>query len=216
MGIPWRKWDYKNSSRLPMTYEFKNIRVVIVESSREMSELTKSVLMQFGVNDVITAQGSVDGFNAFCKHQPDLVIIDWLQEPDSGLDLTKRIRTDDRSPNRFVPIILMTGFTQKKRVIMARDSGITEFVVKPFTAKALYQKIEHIIEMPRAFVNSTRYFGPDRRRKRDESYEGGERREERKPAVALPSDKLKMQPSAVEKALEIQKRHNDKSSDKKS
>jgi two-component system chemotaxis response regulator CheY len=48
--------------------------------------------------------------------------------------------------------------------------------VKPFTAKALYQKIEHVIEKPRLFVLNDQYFGPDRRRKKDINYNGSERR----------------------------------------
>ena len=192
-----------------MTYQFQNIRVLVIESTKEMSDLTKSVLSYFGVGEVHTAYGARAGFDACCKLHPDLIIIDWLEEPDNGLELTKLIRNDDRSPNPFVPILMMTGFSQKKRVVLARDSGITEFLVKPFTAKALYQKIEHIIEVPRHFVVCDRYFGPDRRRKRDEHYDGKERRAERTKVMPYPPERLALRASAVEKAREIQKRRAD-------
>ena len=191
-----------------MAYQFKNMKVLIVESTRAMSDLTKSVLMTFGVTDIHTAFDSEDGFKKFCDLEPDLVIIDWLQEPDNGLNLTKRIRGDKCSPNPFTPIILMTGYSQKRRVLQARDSGITEFLVKPFTAKALYQRIEQIIEMPRYFVVSDRYFGPDRRRKRDTNYSGPDRRSDSQPEPFTSPERIKATLSAAEKAREILGRHS--------
>lgn len=159
-----------------MSYQFKNITVLIIESSRAMFDLTKGVLTSFGVNQVYAAYGHDDGYDAYRRMAPDLIIIDWLGEPQSGLELTRKIRKDPTSPNPFTPIILMTGYSQKSRVIKARDSGITEFLVKPFTAKALYQRIEQLIERPRSFVKCDNYFGPDRRRKRDGEYSGPDRR----------------------------------------
>ncbi|HEX2752980.1 MAG TPA: response regulator [Alphaproteobacteria bacterium] len=200
-----------------MAYQFKNMTVLIVESTRAMSDLTKSVLITFGVSDIHTAFNSEEGFKMFCELEPDLVIIDWLQEPDNGLNLTKRIRSDKRSPNPFTPIILMTGYSQKRRVLQARDSGITEFLVKPFTAKALYQRIEQIIEMPRYFVVSDRYFGPDRRRKRDANYAGPDRRSDNQPEPFSSPERIKATLSAAEKAKEILHRHsaqNDTQQDK--
>ena len=161
-----------------MSYQFKNTTVLIVESTRAMFDLTKGVLGAFGVGNMIYAHDKATGFAEFCKHNPDLVIVDWLSDPDNGLELTKQIRNDPKSPNPFVPIIMMTGYSQKKRVVMARDSGITEFLVKPFTAKTLYNRIEQIVEKPRQFVKAPEYFGPERRR-RAEDYKGAERREER-------------------------------------
>jgi CheY-like chemotaxis protein len=160
-----------------MAYQFKNISVLIVESSTAMYNITKSVLESFGVQQVHSAFGSAQGFEKFCAVKPDLVIVDWLDDPDNGIELTKKIRIDPKSPNPFTPVILMTGYSQKRRVIMARDSGITEFLMKPFTAKALYQRIEQMVEFPRSFIRTSEYFGPDRRRKKDSAgYSGPERR----------------------------------------
>lgn len=161
-----------------MQYQFKNMTVLVVESHKSMFDLTKGVLNTFGVNQIYSAFGFEEGYSNFCKINPDLMIIDWLDEPNNGLKLTKKIRADATSPNPFIPIILMTGYSQKRRVVAARDSGITEFLVKPFTAKALYQRIEQLIERPRAFVKCDAYFGPDRRRKREADYSGPERRED--------------------------------------
>ena len=159
-----------------MSYDFENITVLVVESSHAMFDLTKSVLITFGVNQIYSSYGFQQGFDTFCHINPDLIIMDWMEEPNNGLELTKRIRADSSSPNPFVPIILMTGYTLKKRVIMARDSGITTFMAKPYTAKALYKRIEQLVERPRQFVKSESYFGPDRRALRADVYKGPERR----------------------------------------
>ena len=70
------------------------------------------------------------------------------------------MRTDPASPNRYVPIILMTGFSERRRVMQARDAGVTEFLVKPFTARDLYKRLAQVIERPRQFVRSAEFFGP--------------------------------------------------------
>ena len=146
-----------------MAYDFKKISVLIVENSHAMFDLTQSVLSTFGAGKVLSAFGFQRGFDCFCEENPDLVIIDWLEEPLTGLELTKKIRTDARSPNPYVPIILMSGHSSLKRILTARDAGITSFVAKPYTARALYSRIEHLIEQPRPFVRSENFTGPDRR-----------------------------------------------------
>lgn len=167
-----------------MSYQFQNISVLVVEESREMLSLIRSVLTTFGVGRVHGALSAEEGFHVFCKEDPDILLVDWLSEPTTGLALTKRIRTDALSPNPYVPIILMTGFSQKKRVTLARDSGITEFLVKPFTSQTLFRRIQQIVERPRQFVRVNSFFGPDRRRRSDE---------EEKPPVERRAEQRKKQ-----------------------
>ena len=59
---------------------------------------------------------------------------------------------------------MLTGHTEKARVTAARDAGITEFLAKPISAKALYQRIVNVVANPRPFIKTKTYFGPDRRR----------------------------------------------------
>ena len=165
-----------------MAYKFNALNVLVVESSHAMFELTKSVLNTFGIDNVSFAYDVESGFREYCRQIPDLVVMDWLDDEETGLLLAERIRQDQQSPNPFVPIIMMTGFSQKKRVIAARDSGITEFVVKPYTAATLYSRIERIIEQPRQFVKSPDFFGPDRRRQTG-NFSGPDKRRNREEQV---------------------------------
>lgn len=155
---------------------------LVIESSREMSDITRAVLQSFGITGSYSAVGGENAFEVFCRLNPDLMIIDWLEAPYSGPELTRQIRTNPKSINPFVPVILATGYTHRRRVETARDAGITEFLAKPFTAKALYQKIERIIENPRRFVVDQSYIGPDRRHKPGEKpYAGQDRRNRSQP-----------------------------------
>jgi DNA-binding response OmpR family regulator len=75
-----------------------------------------------------------------------------------------------------VPIIMMTGHTERTRVTAARDAGITEFLAKPISAKGLYQRVYSVVAQPRPFIKTATYFGPERRRTSNAKYAGPERR----------------------------------------
>lgn len=160
-----------------MSYNFDRVRILVIEDNHPMLEICKTLLITFGVGEVLTARNGDEGFKIFCKENPDIVIADWMMHPTDGISMTRRIRNDPASPNHYAPIILMTGFSEKKRVVQARDSGVTEFLVKPFTARDLYKRIAQIIERPRQFVRSEDFFGPDRRRKADTTFKGPYKRE---------------------------------------
>lgn len=168
-----------------MSYEMHTIKVLLVEDNQAMMMLTKSLLNSFGIVKILTAPSADKGYEIFRSTNPDLVITDWMLKPRDGIDLTTKIRADETSPNHFVPIIMMTGFSEAARVIGARDSGVTEFLVKPFNARDLYRRIAQVIEKPRQFVRSEDFFGPDRRRKKSMQYVGPERRFDEKEEVFI-------------------------------
>jgi two-component system, chemotaxis family, chemotaxis protein CheY len=171
-----------------MAYDFEKVSVLVVEDNQPMLELLKTLLQTYGFKKILIARNGDDGFRMFCYERPDLVITDWMMKPVDGISLARRMRNDPGSPNQFVPIILMTGFSEKRRVMQARDAGITEFLVKPFNARDLYRRIAQIIENPRQFVRSEDFFGPDRRRKSDDYYAGPRRREEDPDAFYIDAD----------------------------
>lgn len=142
-----------------------------------MRKLMCSVLETLGVGRILTAQDGERGFDIFRTDRPDIVIADWHMEPMSGIELVNLIRTSPASPNKFAPIIMVTGYSAKPRVAEARDMGATEFLVKPFSANDLAKRIAHVINKPRDFIDAPEYFGPDRRRKAAEDYQGPRRRD---------------------------------------
>jgi len=158
-----------------MAYKFENITVLIVDKQPAIVDLIKEVLKMFGVKMILTCTDGKSGLQTFKGRKPDLMIIDWDLDSINGIEFTKTVRHDNENP--YTPIIFMTALSSIKRVAEARDSGITEFLRKPFTAQALYKRIEAIIEKPRPFVHSDEFTGPDRRRKRDKDFKGDDRRD---------------------------------------
>ncbi len=165
-----------------MVYQFKAVSILIVDDMKPMLSLTASLLKTFGFKSIYTADNPDDAFEQFCRYKPDIVLTDWQMQPYDGIELIRKIRRDPRSPNKFVPAIMMTGYSHRVRVEEARDVGVTEFLVKPFTAKDLFARIEQLIERPRQFVDDGKFFGPDRRRRRIDDYEGPKRRDEEESA----------------------------------
>ncbi|MGB0720444.1 MAG: response regulator, partial [Bdellovibrionales bacterium] len=145
-----------------MPYKLDSVKILLVDDLQPFIEVTASVLNIFGFQNIVTARNGQEGFEVFKKEHPDLVITDWQMEPVNGLEMTKLIRTDPQSPDPFVPILVMTGYSSRIRVETARDHGMTEFIVKPFSSKDLYMRIKQIIEKPRQFVDADTFFGPDR------------------------------------------------------
>jgi len=163
-----------------MAYNFTKVDVLVVESTPEMFKLFKTVLAMLDVpsQNIDSAYSAEEGFEKFCKKNHDIVITDWLDNPDKGIELLKTIRTHKKSPNAFVPVIMTAGSSHFSRVIRSRDAGVSEYLVKPFAAESLAIRITRVIENPRDFVVSDAYTGPERRI-RDVEYDGDDRRVEK-------------------------------------
>ena len=71
---------------------------------------------------------------------------------------------------------VITGHSERWRVMEARDAGVTEFIAKPLTAKAVIDRVNAVIFRPRPFIRTPTFFGPDRRRRADPTYQGPWRR----------------------------------------
>ncbi len=155
----------------------ERLKVLIVDDNHHMINVTRTILRGFGLKDFFEASGASEAFTIVCNTPIDLIITDFAMEPVNGCEFTKMIRTAEDSPNHFVPIIMLTAYAERAKVEAARDAGVTEFCAKPITPTDLYRKVCGVINTPRSFVRTSVYFGPDRRRRRDENYQGKERRE---------------------------------------
>lgn len=130
-----------------------------------MRLLLRSILNAFRFDKVREADNVADAFKLLQRGTVDFAILDWHMIPMDGLDFIRLVRTAKDSPNPYLPIIMLTGHTELERVMEARDAGANEVMAKPVSPRALMSRIVSIIEHPRPFVRSNRYFGPDRRRK---------------------------------------------------
>jgi len=149
-----------------MSDYLQQISILIVDDQDFIRSILRQMLGVLGAKDMHDALDGEEAWEVASTVNPDLIIADWEMKPVNGIDFALRIRNDKDSPNPYIPIIMMTGHSDMKHVIAARDSGINEFVTKPVAAKALFDRIVNVIENPRNFVRTERYFGPDRRRRR--------------------------------------------------
>ena len=155
---------------------FEKLKALIVEDNAHMRSLLRALLNSVGIKEIAEAAHGGAALQILRERKSDLVLSDLAMKPMDGLEFTRQVRNADASPNPFVPIIMITGHTEKHRVEAARDAGVTEFLAKPITAANLFARIAEIVERPRAFVRCESYFGPDRRRRMIEDYAGPWRR----------------------------------------
>lgn len=155
---------------------FGRLKALIVEDNAHMRSLLRALLNSIGIKDISEAAHGGTAIEILRERKCDLVLTDLAMKPMDGLEFSRHVRTSEKSPNPFVPIIMITGHTEKHRVEAARDAGVTEFLAKPITAANLFARIAEIVERPRAFVKCDSYFGPDRRRRTIEDYAGPWRR----------------------------------------
>ena len=160
-----------------MPLKLDNISILIIEDTGPMRKLVTVILQSLGAKKIFFAENGEQGYAEYKKLNPDIIITDWLMQPVDGAEFVRMVRNRADSPNRTVPIIMMTGFNATTRVMKARDEGVTEFLIKPFTASDLAKRLAYVINRPRDFIQAPEYFGPDRRRRDSERPHDQERRQ---------------------------------------
>jgi two-component system, chemotaxis family, chemotaxis protein CheY len=121
----------------------KSTPILVVDDYRTMVRIVRNLLQQLGFANVDDAS---DGASALAKLREQtfgLVISDWMMEPMSGLELLEQIRADPKL--RALPFIMITAENRKERVARAEQAGADGFIVKPFTAEALSDRIAAVM-----------------------------------------------------------------------
>lgn len=155
---------------------FDHLKAMVVEDNVHMRTLLRSLLQALGIKNVYEASNGTEAFVILRDKRPDIILSDLSMKPVDGIAFTREVRHAPESPNPYIPIIMITGHTERHRVEAARDAGVTEFLAKPITAQNLFLRIAEIVERPRPYVRCEQFFGPDRRRRVEEHYSGPYRR----------------------------------------
>ena len=159
-----------------MAYDLSQLFVMVVDDNEHARALVRTILHTLGVRNLKLCEGAEAALDELATFPADIVVTDWEMQGMSGVELTKRLRTDADSPNPYIPVIMMTGHTERTKVLQARDAGVTEFLVKPISSRLLCQRLQAVIDKPRPFVRAKGFFGPDRRRRSSLDFGGQERR----------------------------------------
>ena len=168
------------------SYDFDRLKVLLVEDSPFIQSLLINSLKILGVGTVIPKDhgGAAIDFLKLVHDDPmkagvsniDIVLTNWDMSPVDGLMLLRWIRRHKDSPDRFVPVVMITAYSEAARVREARELGVTDMLSKPFTISNVGDKMINVIERPRQFVHTKAYFGPDRRRQKRDIGKRPERR----------------------------------------
>jgi len=153
--------------------DIQRVRFLVIDNNAHMRRIVRTLLNGFGARDILEAADGTTGLDMVQNHTPDIILTALTLPVFDGLELTQLIRQPDDGAHCFVPIIMITSQPDKALVVAARDAGITEFLAKPFSAKALYERIVYVISNPRPFVKTKTFFGPNRRRNSGPKHPGG-------------------------------------------
>ena len=145
-------------------YDFERLSVLLIDGNKHMRATVRSILQTLGCKIIHESGDAAEALRENLYTNIDLIIVSWLLHPLTGPEFVKMVRTATDSPNKTIPIIMMSGQSKYQDVIAARDSGVNEFLAKPISPTTLYQRILSVIEDPREFVTNKSYTGPCRRR----------------------------------------------------
>jgi len=152
------------SSRSSPGYRFDRLSVMVVDDNRHMLNLVAEILRGLSIRRLIRLTDPADAFKELLIAPVDIIVVNHVMEPLTGIEFAKLVRFGDDSPDLFVPIIMVTGYSDAATVRAARDAGVNEFLAKPISVRGLYTRILEVIDHPRPFIRCPDFFGPDRRR----------------------------------------------------
>ena len=120
-----------------------NMPILIVDDYKTMLKIIRNLLRQLGFSNVDEAMDGSAALQKIRSKNYGLIISDWNMEPMSGLHLLKEVRLDAKVKD--VPFIMITAESKSENIIAAKDAGVSNYIVKPFTAAILKSKIDTVL-----------------------------------------------------------------------
>ena len=122
----------------------KNMRILVVDDFATMRKVIKNLLRQIGYQNVTEAEDGVAALKELRSQKIDFVISDWNMPNMTGIELLRAVRADSELSS--LPFLMVTAESLKQNVVEAVKAGVSNYIVKPFTAEVLSEKIEKIVE----------------------------------------------------------------------
>ncbi len=123
-------------------------KVVIVDDEYQTRRSLRGQLLALGCGKIHEASDGSGGLEAIAAIAPDVVLLDWDMQGIDGAEFVRRLRSQRRSPNAAVPIIMMTAHGERSRVLEAVRHGIHEFLLKPVSRTALKARMLSVLSQP--------------------------------------------------------------------
>ncbi len=153
------------------------VSLLVVEDNDASRRLVLELLRAAGFSNVNSVRNAEEAIEQIQAIEPDLLLLDWGLPGMSGIDLVTEIRQSAITPDpRFVnpqlPIVMLTARQRARDVTQARNAGVNEFIIKPFSTASLLKGISSALVKTRDFVTASSFIGPDRRRRKAGLYPG--------------------------------------------
>ncbi|WP_298440412.1 chemotaxis response regulator CheY [uncultured Ferrimonas sp.] len=122
----------------------KNMKILIVDDFSTMRRIIKNLLRDLGFNNTQEADDGSTALPMLQNGDFDFVVTDWNMPGMQGIDLLRAIRADDNL--KHLPVLMVTAEAKREQIIMAAQAGVNGYIVKPFTATTLKEKLEKVFE----------------------------------------------------------------------
>lgn len=120
------------------------MNILIVDDFATMRRILKNILRQIGFSNIIEADDGKTALKELKKDKFDMILADWNMPEMSGLELLKAVRSDDELKD--IPYIMVTAEAQKDNIVEAVKAGVSSYVVKPFTADTVIEKLKQVFK----------------------------------------------------------------------
>jgi len=151
----------------PLTAELAkriaNLKVLVIDDELTMRKVTRSLLQVIGVKAIFEAHDGRAGLDAVCAVTPDIIILDWEMPSPNGPEFMRHLRSPKTFPLPDVPVIMLTAYGERSRVVEAVRLGVNEYLLKPVSSAALLARLVAILTNPRRMVKKGDYYGPEPR-----------------------------------------------------
>jgi two-component system chemotaxis response regulator CheY len=140
----------------------QQLLVLVVDDNPFMRNLVRGMLANIGVKKIFEAGDGIAALEMIRTVTPDVVVLDWPLL--NGPELVRIVRSPGAFPMPDIPIIMLTAHGERWRILESAKLGVNEFLCKPVSAKALYDRLLSILLKPRQSVQLGEYYGPAPRR----------------------------------------------------
>ena len=121
-----------------------NMKVLVVDDFATMRRIVKNILNQIGFKNIIEADDGSTALAVLKKDKVDLIMSDWNMPKVTGLELLKAVRSDESMQD--IPFLMVTAEGQKDSVIQTVQAGVSDYIIKPFTADTVKEKLEKMFK----------------------------------------------------------------------
>ena len=119
-----------------------NMRVLVVDDFSTMRRIVRNILRQLGIANVVEADDGTTAWDILNREKIDFIVSDWNMPKMPGIELLRKVRASDQFAN--LPFLMVTAEAQQENIIEAAQAKVSNYIVKPFTADTLKQKIDKI------------------------------------------------------------------------